>query len=50
VLLIASAGVLIGFSGCGGGSLTGGTPTGTQSLSVTFNGTDNGTPLSITIQ
>ncbi|MGA8937603.1 MAG: Ig-like domain repeat protein [Acidobacteriaceae bacterium] len=50
VFLVASTGVLIGLAGCGGSNLTGGTPTGAQSLSVTFNGTDNGTPLNITIQ
>ena len=55
VLLVASTGVLAGLSGCGGGSnqnksQTGGTPIGTQSLSITFNGNDNAAPLSITVQ
>jgi hypothetical protein len=54
VLLIASTSVLAGLSGCGGSnqnkSQTGGYATGTQSLSVTFNGNDNAAPLSITVQ
>ncbi|MGA7157710.1 MAG: Ig-like domain-containing protein [Acidobacteriaceae bacterium] len=50
LFLVVCTGALIGLSGCGGSNLTGGTPTGTQSLSVTFNGSDNGTPLSITVQ
>jgi len=49
-LLLVSAGTVLGVTGCGGAPQTvGGTPTGTQSLSITFNGADNASPLSVTI-
>lgn len=52
IFLLGSVGALAGLTGCGGGgqALLGGTPTGAQSLSITFNGNDDGTPLSITVQ
>ncbi len=50
LLLLVSAGAVVGVSGCSGNTpLVGGTPTGTQSLSITFNGTDNASPLSVTV-
>jgi hypothetical protein len=54
VLLLGSVGALASLSGCSGGgstpALVGGTPTGSQTLSITFNGADDGTPLGITVQ
>jgi hypothetical protein len=51
ILLLVSAGAVFGVTGCGGASpKVGGTPIGTQSLSITFNGADNSSPLSVTIQ
>lgn len=56
IILVASAGAMASLSGCSGGtsatapSPVGGTPTGAQTLSITFNGSDNAAPLNITVQ
>ncbi len=54
IVVIACTGAIASLSGCSGGSSTpapvGGTPTGAQSLSITFNGADNAAPLNITVQ
>ena len=56
LVVIASTGAMATLSGCSGGTNApaptpvGGTPTGAQTLSITFNGADNAAPLNITVQ
>jgi hypothetical protein len=57
MLFVLASAAMVGLSGCSGGGSGSGqqsnpkaTPVGTTSLSITVNGTDNGTPLTVTVQ